>query len=114
MGTPPRDQSYPLTPTLPLHVTDEAAQQIRQAASWWHKHRSEARDRLSEELEAAFRLLTLQPLAGSLVSDSPIRGLRRVLLRNVQYHLYYRVDQKLGAVVILAFWSAHRGSQPEL
>jgi hypothetical protein len=103
-----------LTHTLPLHVTDDAADQIRVAAHWWYEHRSETRSRLTEELEGAFRLLTFQPLAGCLVPDSRIPGLRRILLRNTQHHLYYRIDQSLGAVVVLAFWSTRRGSQPDL
>ena len=103
-----------MSQTLPLQVTEEAARQIRLAASWWNENRPDARERLAEELEAAFRLLTIQPVAAPLVQGSGVPGLRRILLRNVQYHLYYVVNQTLGAIVVLAFWSARRGSPPPL
>ncbi len=103
-----------MTASFPIHITEIAALQIRDAADWWHANRPAAPDLLGDELEAAFRLLTFQPLAGTEVHDSPKPGIRRVLLRKSQYQLYYLIDTRLGAVVILAFWSSRRHSLPEI
>ena len=103
-----------MTNTFPLQVTELAADQIRAAAAWWHENRTAVSRLLTEELEAAFRLLTFQPLAGPLVPDAPRPGIRRDLLRKCQYHLYYRFDPATGVVVVLAFWATRRGYQPDL
>ncbi len=39
---------------------------------------------------------------------------RRLLLRRIGYHLYYRVHEENADVEILAFWHTSRGSSPDL
>jgi len=36
----------------------------------------------------------------------------RIILRTTRYHVYYRIHQ--GDVIIVAVWSAIRGSEPKL
>ena len=103
-----------MTSSFPIVITEIAARQIREAADWWHSHRVGVAGLLGDELEAAFRLLTFQPLAGTPVPDATKPGVRRVLLRKTQYHLYYCVDPDGDSVVVLAFWSSRRGSPPEV
>jgi plasmid stabilization system protein ParE len=100
--------------SLPLQVTEDAAQQIREAAQWWHENRRASPELLGDELEQAFRLLTTHPFCGSTVPEAPKPGVRRLLLRKTQYHIYYLVSKSPEAVVVLAFWSTRRGSVPDL
>jgi plasmid stabilization system protein ParE len=103
-----------LSPSLRIQVTDLASEQIREAVGWWAENRPDIRSRLPEELEAAFKLLVFQPFAGNAVPDCDAPGIRRILLKKTQHHLYYRIDADDAAVIVLAFWSKSRGSSPEL
>jgi plasmid stabilization system protein ParE len=69
---------------------------------------------LSDELAAAYALLTDLPFAGERVPHSRISGLRRVLLGRTQYHLYYVVTDEESIVQILSLWHTSRGNAPRL
>jgi hypothetical protein len=44
-----------------------------------------------------------------------LAGVRRVLLRRVAYHLYYRrLLVPAPSIQVIAFWHASRGSSPDL
>ena len=103
-----------MSPSFQLLVTEQAADQIRNAGNWWADNRADVPSRLGEELERGFRLLVFQPLAGHLVPDAKAPEVRRILLRKTQHHVYYRVDTDPGAVVILAFWSVRQGTLPDV
>ena len=69
---------------------------------------------LSDELEAAYVLITDLPFAGEGVSHSQIDGLRRVLLGRTQYHLYYALSEDDSVVEVLSLWHTSRGKPPRL
>jgi plasmid stabilization system protein ParE len=96
---------------LAVVFTPRAARQIEAASGWWAEHRQAAPDALQEELTATLSLLSDQPTCGVPVAG-PQRAIRRVLLRRVGYHLYYRVLARGHQLQVVAFWHARRGSSP--
>ena len=64
------------------------------------------------ELSESLELLSSAPQIGHLYRPSPVRGVRRLLLRGTRYHIYYAVVQ--NEVWVLAVWHAQRGVGPPL
>ena len=95
---------------LDVEVTRRAAAQIEQAARWWSENRLAAPDAIRLDFEEAIELLAHQPGIGARSSTPRYPDLRRLYLRRVRYHIYYRVATR--KVVILAFWHASRGAGP--
>lgn len=98
--------------TIRIVVTPEASDQARSIEAWWRKERTAAPNLFSEELASAIALLAGAPQAGRRYPHPTVASVRRILLRSTRYHVYYRIHQ--DDVVILALWSAVRGSGPEL
>jgi plasmid stabilization system protein ParE len=99
---------------LSIVVTDVAKAQIVTAERWWRLNRPKAPDAIAEELERASSLITAQPGVGSTARDADLAGVRRLHLARVRYDIYYRVDEGLDRVEVLAFWHASRGRRPVL
>jgi plasmid stabilization system protein ParE len=99
---------------LAIVVTDVAKAQILTAEEWWRLNRPKAPDAIREELERASALIAAQPGLGSTARDPDLAGVRRLHLARVRYDIYYRVNQDLERVEVLAFWHASRGSGPPL
>ncbi len=93
-------------------VTPEAEEQVRTIDGWWHKERPASPGLFSEELSAAFVLLAGAPQAGRRYPHPTVPEIRRILLRSSRYHVYYKTLEE--DAIILAVWSAVRGSGPEL
>lgn len=93
-------------------VSAEALRQIRSIDDWWTKNRPAAPSLFSEELAAAFDLLSNVPEAGRRYPHTKLNDVRRVMLRNTRYHVYYRT--RGTRVFILSVWSALRGTGPNL
>lgn len=104
-----------MTARLSARFTLRAAAHAREAGRWWHANRSKAPEALREELARALQLVTAQPDAGAIARNVRLPGVRRVLLRRVNYHLYYRlVDAPSPFIQVVALWHAGRGDKPEL
>jgi plasmid stabilization system protein ParE len=101
-----------VTAPLSVVVTQRAAAEIDEAATWWSRNRSAAPGAIGEELARAFALLAAQPRVGAPARAARLSGVRRVHLSRVRYHLYYRATS--NAVEILAFWHSSRGRGPGL
>lgn len=98
--------------SLPLQTTAEVDAQIREIDSWWRKNRQAAPDLFLNELSESFELIAAAPQIGRLYRQSPVRDVRRLLLREVRYHVYYVA--LASEVRILAVWHARRGLGPPL
>jgi len=98
--------------TLPVRTTPEADAQIREIDAWWRKNRTASPDLFLGELNESFELLAGAPQIGRLYRQSPVRDVRRLLLRATRYHIYYVAI--LGEVRVLAIWHAQRGVGPPL
>ncbi|MCK6460202.1 MAG: type II toxin-antitoxin system RelE/ParE family toxin [Planctomycetes bacterium] len=93
-------------------ITPEAERQARDVDRWWREHRPAAPGLFLDELAAAIELIGDMPLAGRRYGHGPVRGVRRILLRSTRYHVYYVVRR--ADALILAVWSAVRGTGPSL
>jgi hypothetical protein len=67
-----------------------------------------------EELEHAVQQLKMQPTLGAVYQSLEDEVVRRLLLPKTLQHVYYVIDEALGAVVIHAIWGARRGRGPKL
>lgn len=77
-----------------VQVIPSAAEQIREAVAWWREN-AEA-SLLLQALEHAFELLSQLPFIGAQSRDVELAGVRRLHLRRVPYHLYYRVVESMS------------------
>jgi plasmid stabilization system protein ParE len=97
-----------------VRIDRRAAREIEEAAAWWRTNRLGAPEAFEENLAAALDLLAAQPLAGSASKRARLRGIRRVYLSRVRYHLYYRADVAARKIDVLACWHVSRGRLPRL
>lgn len=98
--------------SIPVQATPKAEAQIREIDDWWRKNRLAAPDLFLDELSESFDLLSGAPQIGRLYRQSPVKGVRRLLLRGTRYHIYYVTS--LNEVRVLAVWHAQRGAGPPL
>jgi plasmid stabilization system protein ParE len=98
--------------TLPVRTTPEADVQIREIDGWWRRNRDASPDLFLQELTAAFDTVGDAPYLGRLYQQSPIHGIRRVLLKGTRYHVYY--VPSANEIRVLAVWHARRGAGPPL
>ena len=104
-----------MTSRLPVRFTRRAARHVDEAGRWWHANRTKAPGALREELAQALQLVSAQPDAGATARNVRLAGVRRVLLRRVSYHLYYRlVESPSRSIQVVALWHAGRGDGPKL
>jgi len=101
-------------PALPVVFTRRAARQVENAAEWWRVNRPEAPGAVQDELADVVALIAAQPSCGVPSVSSRLRGIRRIHLVRIDYHVYYRLAPRLRRVEIIAFWHARRGSGPKL
>jgi plasmid stabilization system protein ParE len=97
---------------LAVVLARRAERQLEAALAWWAANRPAAPNLLLDEFTRALELLSLQPSIGATARSERLRGLRRVLLEPVGYHIYYRVRPVRRSVEVLALWHARRGSTP--
>ena len=93
-------------------VTPLAKQQIKAAARWWRKNRPAAPLLFEQELTEVRDGLMATPTMGAPVALDPSLDVRRLLLRQTRYHLYYSVDAQRSLIYLRAVWHASRGSGP--
>ena len=97
---------------MKVRVSKRAQAQIERAAQWWDRHRDLAPQAFDEDLAKAFSLLSTEPLIGAPFASVNARGVRRLHLARIRYHLYYRIRNR--TVEVIAFWHASRGTGPSL
>ena len=95
-----------------IRVTKRADAHIEQAADWWEQNRPLSPGALGEELAEAFALLLSQPAIGAPALNARTKGVRRVHLARIHYHLYYRVRGE--QIEVIALWHTSRGSPPSV
>ena len=91
------------TPTAESHATV--------ADEWWRQHRQAAPRLLVQEIAAAVARLARRPRCGAPY-EGITGGLRRILLRRVGYHLYYRCEPERRLVIVHGLWHASRTVPP--
>jgi plasmid stabilization system protein ParE len=89
-------------------VTRRALRHIQSAEAWWRQHRGSASP-IVDEIDRAVEDLLVSPESGAAVHwKMRTRGLRRVILFRVGYHLYYRVNASRFRLEIVGFWHERR------
>jgi 3-hydroxyacyl-CoA dehydrogenase len=91
-----------------------ARRRAKLVSSWWRSNRLAAPRLFDEELEHAVQQLKIQPPLGVVYQSVEGEVVRRLLLPKTQQHVYYVIDEVLGAVVIDTIWGARRGRGPKL
>lgn len=89
--------------------TKRARRQFETAVAWWRAHREAAPYLLEDEVQRAVRMLEEAPYSGAPGRDPRVKGVRRLVLRETQYLLYYRVLEAKQYVEVLRLWHAKRG-----
>jgi plasmid stabilization system protein ParE len=97
---------------LPVVVNRSADAAIREASLWWVQNRPSAPSAFAEDLERALALISVQPEIGARALNTPLPGVRRVLMARIRYHLYYRLSPSGAQIEILALWHTSRGAGP--
>lgn len=103
-----------MTDALPIEISDRAAGHIRRLESWWRIHRTKAPNAVRQELERAFRLISLQPRIGPRALDVDLPDVRRIHMSRVWHYLYYRVLTAPERIEVLAVWSENREEGPPI
>jgi plasmid stabilization system protein ParE len=97
-----------------LRTTADADEMVEQIDAWWLANRPAAPDLFLDEMATALTLLVEAPGIGTPYAHRTLRGARRLHLARTRYHLYYVHNAVAGEVVVLAVWSALRGTTPVL
>jgi len=90
-----------------------ATLQIDRARSWWFEHRDKAPLAFDDDLDELIERLEDQPrLVGRPVEQrSPVR---RVYLRRIRYHVFFRIADDDAFVDVVALWHGSRRDMPKL
>jgi plasmid stabilization system protein ParE len=98
----------------PVQIARSAALAIKEAEEWWASNRPKAPMAFLEELETALQLIASQPTVGARARNVKLKGVRRVHLARVHYHLYYQLTSWPETIEVLALWHTSRGKGPQL
>ncbi len=112
--SPRRSSQSRMRRSLEIVVTDITEEKSSPLKSGGVFNRPKAPGAIAEALERASSLIAAQPGVGSTARDADLAGVRRLHLARVRYDLYYRVNEDLERIEVLAFWHASRGRRPVL
>ena len=82
--------------------------------AWWTDNRPAARSLFLDELTKAEQALRANPELGIVYTAPGSSTIRRLLLSQSEYHVYYRYIAQRDELIILAIWGAARGHTPKL
>ena len=93
-------------------LSPRAKRELIRIVEWWKDKTGAPPAFLFAELKESARLLGELPQQGARFATVRGRVVFRMLLREAQVHVYYRVDD--DAVRVLTLWSTARGRAPKL
>lgn len=96
-----------------VRIVSSAARAIADAADWWRTNRPDLQDAFITDLENTLKLIASYPGVGARARNTTLKGVRRVHLARVHYHLYYRINAN-QSIDVLALWHSSRGDNPKL
>lgn len=99
---------------MKVRLSPEAQRQGEEAEAWWRANRPLAPSLFAGELNAALERIAQSPAIGVPRAHRRVPGVRRLLLLETRYHLYYVLDPARDEVRVLSVWSAVRGRGPKL
>jgi plasmid stabilization system protein ParE len=92
---------------LTVAVTVRAERQI-DAADRWRKENRETSDVIHDEIAQVMALVLESPKMYALAENARDPGVRRIYIERIDYHLYYRLDERRRQIRIVAFRHARR------
>ena len=95
---------------MKIVLSPRARQSIARIDQWWVSNRHAAPDLFLDELRQALDLLGRTPQIGLRYRQK--QDVRRLLLPNSSYHIYYEI--KRDTVRVLVVWSAVRARGPRV
>lgn len=97
-----------------IGYSKQAFRHIELAHEWWHKNRPKAPWLLRDEFAASIRVIRDFPDVGIPYRHRKIPGMRKYVLLESNYILYYIHLPVSHEVIILALWSGDRGRNPPI
>ncbi len=97
---------------MKFQISRRAQREVERINRWWLENR-DSRDLFVRELAEAELQLRTAP-EREVWRKRGDRSIRRMLLPRTEYHLYYEYDVARDRLLVLAVWSARRGSIPKL
>jgi plasmid stabilization system protein ParE len=95
-----------------VRLTPRALAEAKRIKTWWLGNRHMAPHLFEEELSATLARISTTPKAGSIYPARLEVEVRRVLMAETHYHIYYAIEH--DEVVVLSIWGARRGRTPRL
>jgi hypothetical protein len=95
-------------------ATRRAKREIVRAALWWSKNRPHAPQLFLDEFSCAEVHLQAMPLSGQIYGYRKNRLIRRWLLEQTEYHVYFSVNRETQLLMVHSVWGARRGRGPKL
>ncbi|HEX4417624.1 MAG TPA: type II toxin-antitoxin system RelE/ParE family toxin [Kofleriaceae bacterium] len=89
-----------------------ARRQVDRIHGWWTDNRPSARSMFLADLARAQQLLCEAPELGIVFATHKTGVVRRLLLSNTDYHLYYQYRRDRNEIFVLRVHGATRGHQP--
>jgi plasmid stabilization system protein ParE len=90
-------------------VSSPRADRHIEAADRWRKERRGNTDEdVREAIRWAAEVLVDHPYIGQTAENPRTAGVRRFYLERIDCHLYYRVEETRGRIVLMALWHARR------
>lgn len=99
---------------MKIEIGKRARRQVERASSWWEENRPSAPSLFEQEFEGALRQLLTKPNSGVPYPTAKRPALRRLLLPETEYHVYFARERDETAIVIHSVWGARRGRGPKL
>lgn len=93
-------------------ILPSARRQILRASDLWRQSHPAAPRLFDEELDRALLRLADNPRLGMRAPWSRPLEVRRLLLRRVEYVVFYRVRPRAQRIEVLALWYARRRDAP--
>ena len=99
---------------MKLRIAEPAKRQIARLQKWWVANRPVVRTLFMDELDETLQLIRETPGVGSPWPTRRRPTLRRIQMSRTHNHIYFRVDEKMKTVFVLAVWGGPRGTTPKL
>ena len=96
----------------PVVLSPRASGHVDLIDAWWRIWRPAAPELFAVELSAGLERLAAAPMIGLVCAGPGRLPLRRMLLRQTRYNIYYMVRPRLHRVDVVAVWHASRGKGP--
>lgn len=93
-------------------IMPNAHRQILAVSAWWRQHRQTAPRLFEEEIDRALLRLAHYPALGTRSRWPRLQDVRRLLVRRVEYVVFYRLRPRARRIEVLAVWHARRGTGP--